>query len=260
MMSDLDNLSNIERQEQIVQLLSRQKRVTVNDLCDAFSISKATARRDLEILASQGRIQRVHGGAILVTKAPPELPILERQNEQANEKERIGAATAALINDKETVFLGSGTTVLEVARNLIDRPLTVITNSLPVINLFASSKSPVEVIVLGGELRKSELSFIGHITEQNLSEVYVDKVIIGVRAINLEQGLTNDYFPETNTDRAIIKMGKEVILVADHTKFGRVSTVLLAPLTSVQTVVSDEFLPDEYVRQLKELGIRLILA
>lgn len=259
-MSDLENLSNIERQEQIVKLLARQKRVTVNDLCDVFSISKATARRDLEILASQGRIQRVHGGAIVVDKAPPELPILERQSDQATEKERIGVAAAALIQDNETVFLGSGTTVLEVARHLIDRTLTVITNSLPVINLFASSASSVQVVAIGGELRKRELSFIGHITEQNLGEVYVDKVIMGVRAISLEQGLTNDYFPETNTDRAIIRMGKEVILVADHTKFGRVSTVLLAPLTSVHTIVSDQLLSDVIANELKALGIRLILA
>lgn len=259
-MSDLENLSNIERQEQIVQLIARQKRVTVNDLCDIFSISKATARRDLEILANQGRIQRVHGGAILVNKAPPEMPILERQNDQAAEKERIGAAAAALIKDHETVFLGSGTTVLEVARHLIERPLTVITNSLPVVNLFANPASPVQVIVIGGELRKSELSFIGHITEQSLREVYVDKVVIGVRAVNLEQGLTNDYFPETNTDRAIIKMGREVILVADHTKFGRVSTVLLAPLSSIHTVVSDQLLPEEMASELRSMGIRLILA
>jgi len=259
-MSEFDNLSNIERQEQIVQLLARQKRVTVNDLCDVFSISKATARRDLEILASQGRIQRVHGGAILVSSAPPEMPILQRQDEQAAEKRQIGAAAAALIDEHETVFLGSGTTVLEVARHLIHRSLTVITNSLPIINLFATTPSPVNVIVIGGELRKSELSFIGHITEQNLSELYVDKVIMGVRAVSLEQGLTNDYFPETNTDRAIIKMGREVILVADHTKFGRVSTVLLAPLSSVHTIVSDRKLSDEIAEELRALGVRLILA
>lgn len=259
-MSELGNLSSIERQEQIVQLIARQKRVTVNDLCEVFSISKATARRDLEVLANQGRVQRVHGGAILVNRAPPELPILDRQRDQAAEKDRIGAAAAALINDQEAVFLGSGTTVLEVARHLSERPLTVITNSLPVINLFANSVSPVQVIAIGGELRKSELSFIGHITEQSLSEVYVDKVIIGVRAVNLEQGLTNDYFPETNTDRAIIKMGREVILVADHTKFGRVSTVLLAPLSSIHTIVSDQLLSDEMANELRAMGIRLILA
>src|SRR6185436_3289846 len=106
--------------------------LSVSEIVTQFSISEATARRDLESLASQGKAQRVHGGVISVEQAPPELPILERQGEQADEKARIGSAVANLISDKETVFLGSGTTVVEVARNLRSRKqLTVITNSLP---------------------------------------------------------------------------------------------------------------------------------
>lgn len=258
MMSDLDNLSNIERQEQIVQLLSRQKRVTVNDLCDAFSISKATARRDLEILASQGRIQRVHGGAILVNSAPPEMPILQRQNEQAEEKRRIGAAAAQLVLDGSTIFLGSGSTVLEVARNLRSRKnLTVVTNSLPVINILSDIEE-ITLIVIGGLFRKSELSFIGHITELALKEINVDQVIMGVRAISLTHGLTNDYLPETMTDRAIIQIGRKVILVVDHTKFGRISTAFLAPLEAIHTVVTDCHAPNSFCEELENRGIQVI--
>ena len=127
-----------ERQKQILSLLTKQGRLSVTEIVEQFSISEATARRDLESLASQGKVQRVHGGVIAVEQAPPELPILERENEQADEKTRIGRAAANLIADNETVFLGSGTTVLEVARNLRDRKnLTVITNSLPVLNALA---------------------------------------------------------------------------------------------------------------------------
>ncbi len=105
------------------------------------------------------------------------------------------------------MFLGSGTTVLEVARNLRDRKnLTVITNSLPVLNMLAGIKE-ITVISLGGMLRESELSFIGHITEQALAEVRADKVIMGTRGVSLEHGLTNDYLQETLTDRAILKIG-----------------------------------------------------
>src|SRR5512137_802108 len=160
-----------QRQKQILSLLSRQGRLSVNEIVEQFSISEATARRDLESLASQGKAQRVHGGVIAVEQAPPELPILERGNEQVDEKTRIGRAGAKLIADKETVFLGSGTTVLEVARNLRDhKALTVITNSLPVLNVLAGLKE-ITVISLGGMLRESELSFIGHITEQALTEI-----------------------------------------------------------------------------------------
>ncbi|GAB4483007.1 MAG: DeoR/GlpR family DNA-binding transcription regulator [Anaerolineales bacterium] len=259
-MSELENLSNIERQEQIVQLIARQKRVTVNDLCDVFSISKATARRDLETLANQGRIQRVHGGAILVNKAPPEMPILQRQDEQREEKRLIGIAAAKLVADGSTVFLGSGSTVLEVARNLRDRKnLTVITNSLPVINILSDIQD-ITLVVIGGLFRKSELSFIGHITELALKEINVDQVIVGARAISLTHGITNDYLPETMTDRAIIRTGRKVILVVDHTKFGRIATAYLAPLDSIHTVVTNCSAPNSFCDELEQRGIQVIRA
>ncbi|MCI0555171.1 MAG: DeoR/GlpR family DNA-binding transcription regulator, partial [Anaerolineae bacterium] len=225
-----------------------------------FSISEATARRDLESLAAQGKAQRVHGGVIAVEQAPPELPILEREGEQPDEKTRIGRVTAGLVSDKETVFLGSGTTVLEVARNLRDRKnLTVITNSLPVLNLLAGIKE-ITVISLGGMLRESELSFIGHITEQTLAEIRVDKVIMGTRGVSLEHGLTNDYLQETLTDRAILKIGREIIIVADHTKANRVSTVLLAPLNSMHVFVTDSKADKKFLQALKKQGINVIVA
>lgn len=249
-----------ERQKQILFLLSKQGRLSVSEIVEQFSISEATARRDLESLASEGKVQRVHGGAIAVEQAPPELPILDRESEQADEKARIGRVTAGLIADNESVFLGSGTTVLEVAKNLRDRKhLTVITNSLPVLNALAGLKE-ITVICLGGMLRDSELSFIGHITEQALAELRVDKVVMGARAVSLEHGLTNDYLQETLTDRAILKIGHEVILVADHTKVNRVSTVLLAPLTDVHKLVTDKQTPRAFISALKAQGINSIIV
>ena len=243
-----------ERQKQILSLLARQGRLRVTEIVEQFSISEATARRDVESLASQGKAQRVHGGIITLEQAPPELPILERESEQADEKVLIGRATAELISDRETVFLGSGTTVLEVARNIRNhKNLTVITNSLPVLNVLTGIKD-ITIISLGGMLRDSELSFIGHITEQALTEVRADKVIMGTRGVSLEHGLTNDYLEETLTDRAILKIGREVIIVADHTKVNRVSTALLAPLESVNTFVTDSKSDKKFIQSLKKQG------
>ncbi len=253
-------LSNVERQQALTRLLDRQRRLSVAEICAHYSISEATARRDLDALADQGLLQRVHGGAILVRRAEPEMPILERRREQAEEKRRIGLAAAELVQDGETVFLGSGTTVLEVAQNLRSRRnLTIITNSLPAINTLAALPG-ISVIVLGGMLRDSELSFIGHITEQALAEVRADKVIISVRALTLEQGLTNDYLPETLTDRAILSVGREVVLVADHTKLGAVAPAFLASLKSVHTLVTDSQTGAEFLTALREQGIRVIIA
>ncbi|MCL4529962.1 MAG: DeoR/GlpR family DNA-binding transcription regulator [Chloroflexi bacterium] len=255
-----DFIPTPERQKQIVSLLVRQGRLSVTEIMKQFSISAATARRDLEMLASQGKAQRVHGGVIAIDQAPPELPILDREGEQSDEKTRIGRAAAELITDKETVFLGSGTTVLEVARNLRDRKnLTVITNSLAVLNMLAGIKG-IAVISLGGMLRDSELSFIGHLTEQALAEIRVDKVFMGTRGLSLEHGLTNDYLEETLTDRAIIKIGREVIIVADHTKVNRVSTVLLTSIKSIHVFVTDLQVDKKFVQALKRQKIQVIKA
>src|SRR5688500_3678795 len=255
-----DFIPTPERQKQILFLLTQRGRLSVTEIVKQFAISEATARRDLESLASQGKAQRVHGGVMVVELAPPELPILERESEQQDEKTRIGRAAASLIVDKEALFLGSGTTVLEVARNLRDRKnLTVITNSLPVLNMLAGLKE-ITVISLGGMLRESELSFIGHITEQALAEIRVDKVIMGTRGVSLEHGLTNDYLQETLTDRAIIKSGSEVIIVADHTKVNRISTVLLAPLHNMHTFVTDSEADKKFIQELKRQRIQVIVA
>lgn len=258
-MTTIDSLSNYERHRELVCLVERVGRLSVTQICKQFGISEATARRDLDMLSEQGLIQRVHGGAIIVRQAAPEEPILRRSHDQENEKEHIGRATAALIQDGETVFLGSGTTVLQVAQNLVTRTITVITNSLPVINLM-SEKENITLIALGGILRDSELSFIGHITEQALAEVRADKVIIGIRAISLEQGLTNDYMPETLTDRAILNTGREIIIVADHTKYGVISTAFLAPLTAIHTLVTDNKTDMEFIESLRSQGIKVIVA
>ena len=255
-----DFIPTPERQKQILSLLSQQGRLSVAEIVTQFSISEATARRDLETLSSQGKAQRVHGGVIAMEQAPPELPILEREEEQADEKARIGRAAARLVGNDETVFLGSGTTVVEIARNLRDRKnLTVITNSLPVLNILAGNKDTT-VVSLGGMLRESELSFIGHITEQALSEVRVDKVFMGTRGVSLEHGLTNDYLQETLTDRTILKIGREVLIVADHTKVNRVATVLLAPLNSMHILVTDSKADMKFVQALKKQGINVIVA
>ncbi len=251
-------ISGTERQNKILQWVNQQYRITIGEVCARYAVSEATARRDLEALAAHGKVQRVHGGAIALDKAPPEMPMLQRQVEQSSEKQRIGALAASMVQDGETVFLGSGTTVLEVARNLTERQnLTVITNSLPVLMLL-SEYSNITIVCTGGLLRATELSFIGHIAEQVLGEVRADRVFIGVRAISIKEGLTNDYLPETLTDRAILTIGRENIILADHTKFGRTSTVRLVPLSQIHVLITGEETPAELRSELRENNIRVM--
>jgi DeoR family transcriptional regulator of aga operon len=253
------SLSSIERQEKLRRFVEQQQRATVAEISEHFSVSLATVRRDLEALAERDEIQRFHGGAMAVHQAPPELPALQREIEQAAEKKRFGQAAADLVVNGETVFLGSGTTVLEVAYNLRQRRnLTIITNSLLVINALIGAD--IEVVGLGGVLRQSEMSMIGHITQQALTEIHAHKIIMGIRALDLERGLTNDYLPETVTDRAILGLGGEVIIVADHTKCACVSTASVAPITAMDKLVTDTETPPEFVVALEEKGIEVIVA
>jgi len=253
-------ISGVERQNRILEWINQRYRITIGEVCQHYAVSEATARRDLETLAARGKVQRVHGGAIAIEKAPPEMPMLLRQVNQVDEKQRIGFTAAGLVKDGDTVFLGSGTTVLEVARNLSARQnLTVITNSLPVINVLSENPN-ITLICVGGLLRPSEFSFIGHLTEQVLSGIRADKVFIGVRAINLKEGLTNDYLPETLTDRAILAIGRENIVVADHTKFGRTSTVLLVPIDQIHSLVTGTETPEVLLIEIARNNIRVITA
>lgn len=248
-----------ERQRYIRRIIEDQGQVSVATLARQFGVAEMTIRRDLRELGAQGIIQRVRGGALLPERqhALIEPPVLERINEEAAAKKRIGQAAAALIAEGETIFLGSGTTTLAVAQALRERRnITVVTNALTVIN--ALTDSDLTVVVAGGFFRRSELSFIGHITEASIRDLRVDKVIIGMRGIDPEYGLTSDHLQELQTDQAIMRIGNMVIIVADHTKFGRVATSRVAPVTVAKMIITDSEAPPAIVAALREMGIEVI--
>jgi DeoR/GlpR family transcriptional regulator of sugar metabolism len=239
------------RLERIRAFVEQEQHVTVGQVAEHFNVSAATVRRAMGTLADRGEISRFRGGALAARRSPRERPVLQREIDQQDAKQRIGKAAAALVDDGETVFLGSGTTTLEVARHLTDqRGLTVLTNSLLVVKALIPA-TDVSVIVLGGMLRRSEYSFIGHLVEHALQEIRATKVIMGVRAIHSDLGLMNDFLPETVTDRAILKMGGEAIIVADHSKCDRVAPAFVAPVSAIGTLVTDADASDAFVAALE---------
>ncbi|MBN1535457.1 MAG: DeoR/GlpR transcriptional regulator [Anaerolineales bacterium] len=255
-----NSLSSAERLDGILHLIENNKRVNVETICKEFKVSPATARRDLKYLHNQGSIMRVHGGATSLRKSPPENPVFQRMNNNPDYKKNIGIATAALINNGDTIFIGSGTTAYEVSRNIKSfEDLTVITNSVLVINELISCKN-IMLVALGGIVRKSEFSMIGNLTEAALSGLYADKVIIGIHGVDLQQGLTNHYLPETMTDRKILQMGRKIFIVADHTKCGVISTSQVAPISIVHTFITDKDAPPDFIQSLIDLGINVVQA
>lgn len=259
-MNTNDNLLKAERHHQIRDLVNQQGRITVQELSSQFSVSEATIRRDLEELDGLGQLRRTHGGAVRAEKTSKEPPMMERIGERPDEKARIGRAAADLIQDSETIFLGSGTTVIEIARNLpSDINLTVITNSLPVVNELATHPG-IELIVIGGMLRQSELSMVGHVAEQAVREFRADRIFLGMHAIDAHSGFTSDFLPEVMTDRAIMSIGRQKVIVADHSKFDRISSVLVAPITAANVIVTDDDTPQDCIDQLMELGVHIMVA
>jgi DeoR/GlpR family transcriptional regulator of sugar metabolism len=249
-----------QRQQLILETIKDYRQVTVSELSQRFGVSHVTIRRDLRELAARGLLRRAHGGAILATPAPPEPPVIQRMVRAENCKECIGRAAAALVSDGDSVFIGSGSTTAYVARNLDGRKnLTVVTNALNIASELATAQG-VTIVVTGGMMRASELSLVGHIAEQSLREVRVDKAIMGMRAISLEAGMTNDYLPEVMTDRAIIEMAPELIVVADHTKFGKVASAYVAPVERITVLVTDSDTDPQTLAHLEEVGVRVIIA
>lgn len=249
-----------ERRERIRQLISARRGVSVAELSDLLEVTPSTIRRDLERLQEQGLVQRRHGGAVPppATVAAPEPPILERVAEQAEEKRRIGAAAAALVQDGETVFVSGGSTTLEVARNLRGRrELTVLTNALNIAQLLLADPD-ITLVVVGGLVRRSEMSLVGPLAQQAVRNLRASKVIMSVRAIHPQLGLTNDALMETSTDRAILGCAPELIVVADHTKFGRVAASYVAPAGAMSVLVTDSDAPADALAELRELGVRVI--
>lgn len=256
-MKNNDTLLKVHRQAQIRRMVEEQGQVTVTELSPLFNVSEATIRRDLEECSDRGWMRRTHGGAVKVERAGKEPPILERVNRNADSKERIGQKAADMIHDGETIFLGSGTTVLEIAKHLpYEISLTVITNSLLLIDELVSRPN-IEVIVIGGMLRRSELSMVGHIANQDVQEFRADRVFMGIRAADPTHGFTNDHLPEAVVDREILKIAPEIVFVLDHEKFAKVSSVLVAPANAIDIIITDDEAPEDVVSAFREMMIKV---
>jgi DeoR family transcriptional regulator, aga operon transcriptional repressor len=251
-----------ERRRHILDLLDLSKRVTVRELADAFSVSAVTVRSDLEVLAEMGALVRSHGGAVKPLSPAPNLPISLKERLRQNEKARIGVMAASMIQDGETVIFDSGTTTAAVAKcvaSLRLTSLTVITNALNIATELASLPH-VRVIILGGIVRGAALSMVGPHAEQALSNLNADRVFLGVDGIDPEVGLTTPDVLEAQLSALMIRVSREVVAVADSSKFMNRSLSVIAKLDSIHTIVTDEGIPAPMLDALHENGVEVLIA
>lgn len=209
-------------------------------LSQALGVSPATVRRDLTELEKQGLLRRTHGGALPLSGTSFEPSFGQKSGEQVEEKRRIGAAAASLTRDGETVILDAGTTTMEIARALSGRrDLTAVTNSVSIAAELATMEG-VHVILTGGDLRKNTMALVGPAAEAFLRTITADRVFLGINGIDPERGLTTPNLLEAATKQAMVRAASEVVVVADHTKLGRVAFAHVAGLDQVDRLVCDE--------------------
>jgi DeoR/GlpR family transcriptional regulator of sugar metabolism len=252
------------RAEFILHELMRAGEVSVEGLCSALQVDGSTIRRDLEKLERQHLLKRIHGGAVQVdalsyTAYTQDLTFQENMGRQVEEKTRIALAAARLIQPGDTVALSPGTTTTHLARairQLQIQNLTVVTNAVNIAMELAGQRT-ITLLLTGGVAMADFFALVGPMAEHNLSELYTDKAFVGMHGVSVEHGLTGPNPLEALTYRVTMQHARQTIVLADHTKIGRVALCRIAPATAMQMLITDREAPPEVLEGLAARGVHI---
>lgn len=248
-----------ERAKQIVEYLKLHNLVTVDELVSLTGASPATVRRELTLLDKEGAVYRVHGGVTLNRFVPSQPTTSEKQGKHHKEKLRIAARASALVKPSDSIVLDAGTTTIEIARNLINMPLRVITNDLH-IGLMLAEYQQMEVSVTGGTIDWSSQSCVGDVAVNFLSKVHPTYTFISCNAFKVDTGITAPTSDKAAVKRIMTQQSSKRVLVADSSKYGLTQLFEVGPLTSVDMIITDDGLDEKAADEIKKQGIELILC
>jgi DeoR/GlpR family transcriptional regulator of sugar metabolism len=247
-----------ERQHRIAEYLQQVEFASLDEISRKVGASVSTVRRDISFLESSGNFQRTHGGARVVVPRSDEFSFAARDTHQLPEKVAIGRAAAALVQPNTSVILDAGTTVYHVARFLEPNRPQIVTNSLPVANLFASANR-LEVIVSGGVIYPRLGVLVGPLAVEAFSKMHADVAIMSAGGVT-EAGFTNSHGLLIDIQRAMIHAASKVVFCLDYSKFGRLSVLPLCSLEAIDVIVTDSKAPAPLVDKLRGLGVEVIVA
>ena len=255
-----NGMLNEERRRSIVEMVHRDGRVLVTSLARHFRTSQITIRKDLEMLDTQGLIQRTHGGALpLQSGALVDPTLREKENLHREEKIRIAMAAAKMVEEGQSVLLDSGTTTTAIGRALKDiKKLVVITNAINIAAEIAGTN--IEVILTGGMLRKNSFSLVGPVAEQSLHQLSADILFLGVDGFDTRLGLFTPNLFEAQVNRTMVEISRKTVAVCDSSKFGRRSLSNIMPVTAVNQVITDKNISKQDLQALREAGIKVTLV
>jgi DeoR family fructose operon transcriptional repressor len=248
-----------ERQEQLLGYVNDKKTATIEELSNFLQVSKVTVRRDLDELSDAGLINKIYGGALSIyNNLSIDIPSRGKTGICVEEKKRIGKAAADLIKDGDVIILDSGTTTIEIAKQLRDKKITAITNDLK-IAMEITHQASVTLILAGGIVESNVYTTVGHETEKFISGIHVNKSFIGADAFSMKSGITNRTLNEIPIKEAMLHAAEKKILVADHTKLEKEVFATLCPLNVIDTLVIDQIDP-QFEKAFTDMGIEIIVA
>ena len=245
------------RLDNLRELIRGKGVILIEEICSRLRVSPATVRRDLDQLEESGAIRRVHGGAVSVESRLEEPLFDDKASIAAREKHHIAEAALHFIAPGDTIYLDGGSTVLEFAQLLHDRTnLTVVTNSLRAAHELAG-RGP-RLILIGGELRRLSQTMVGPLTRCVLRELHVDKAFMGTIGLSLKEGMTTTDPGEAYTKELVMSQARQVILLADSGKAGKVAFARAGRLENVHVLVTDKQLDKHFAKKLTRKGIKLV--
>jgi DeoR/GlpR family transcriptional regulator of sugar metabolism len=242
----------------VLDLVGLRGFISLADLAREIAVSESTIRRDLDYWNQQGVVRRTHGGAVYLGDGVT-LPALEdRSARQLDEKRAIAQAVVARIRDEDAILLDGGTTTLEVARLLVDRPVQIVTNSLPIAQLLTNGRQ-ADLVMLGGFVYPKTGVALGPMTVRMLDDIHVNQTIMSVHGVTAK-GLFNSNLLLVEAERHMMRCADEVVVLADHTKIGRPALAALCELSAIDTLIVDAAITPEQRKMLEEAGPQLIVA
>jgi DeoR/GlpR family transcriptional regulator of sugar metabolism len=247
-----------ERRQHVLDLISRKGFATLMELAQTLEVSESTLRRDLAFWQQKGLLKRIHGGAMFTGESGSLPPLEERSEKQLAEKQAIARAAAERIQDGDSILIDGGTTTLELARLLVNRPLQVVTNSLPIAQLFANSRE-TDLIVLGGYVYPKTGVALGPLLIRMLEDVHVQQMVMSVHGITAK-GLFNSNMLLVESERHMMRRADEVVVLADHTKFGKQALAHLCELGAIDTLIGDAGVAAEHRQMVDEAGVQMIIG
>lgn len=252
--------NTVDRRSIIISLLEEKGKVDVRELSKMFNVSEVTVRNDLAQLEKKNVLIRARGGALKVDPVGIDYHITDKDKINIKLKQLIGARAAKLVNDGDTIMIDSGSTAMEMVRNLDkNQKLTVITNALNIANQFYRNDL-VQVIIPGGILRNKSFSLIGSAAEKSLKNYFCDKVFLGVDGLDITNGLSTPNIEESHFNAAMIEISNQIVVLADSSKIGKRSLAFICPVSKIDVLITDNGLSPEKKVMLENIGVKVIIA